>query len=350
MAVENTLYNYKTLLKAADRIKYPNPWLYDFLVQGMEDPIITNIVDMPVYEGRPEFIPFVGSGMPGQIVDAPTEALEQVKIPRIVMLRHMKESDLQNARSLASQYTYVNQKGQKVDPVWAQYTKILEWFKGRLAANKAVSLASILVTGELDVQNAETGHLVEIDYRVPSAQKTILTGNDRWGETSGDIVKNIQDMRDAVLEYVEQPQELCLFVGSLAKQKMLADEAFMAGFNNTRVNPGNIVLDGGRWFGTYDGINLYRYSQRVSIGGTLTEVFPTHQAVMVARYKGLFDIAYGIPERKKVRETGPVKEWYDAWDVEEPDGTWMVCESRPVFRLYNPGAIFSSSVCDPTAT
>lgn len=219
----------------------------------------------------------------------------------------------------------------------------------RLDRLEEKQVSSVIQTGVISVSNAATGVSYEVDFGLPAANKSTLSGTGVWGGSATDITGNLQTWAKVLSNngYVATD----LIMDQDAANLLLADTAIKAFLDNRRIQMGSIdvkLIAGQRanYIGTLmlPGLTIDLWSY---FGGyrtdatTFVNYMTQYRAVMIGSGFGI-QPSYGKIENLKSSFVG--RRFPNMWQDNRGKYQYVGMESSPCMVARNIRGIFSAIV------
>lgn len=208
------------------------------------------------------------------------------------------------------------------------------------------------LTREFMAVKALSGQVVDeagtvlVDYQFPAEQKPVLAGTDLWTDPASNPVKHIRAWKKLVSQGAGLVNSFYAFCGSDAMDALIENATALELMKYTA---GKQIAEEGR-IAHLAGVEIEEYlGSYIDANGVRQDFIPADAFIMVAVGPDVAAELYApVIDLKAPTGVGKGKAanvfFSKAWEVEDPSGTWVKVESRPLPVIIRPQAIIFATV------
>lgn len=333
-----TPYSFKTLTTAINNIKPVSRFILDTVYKPNQN--FANIIEVDKIEGAKTLAPFVAPMQGAKILKKLGQSTQVIKLPRIRIKKAVSAKDLLLTKD-AGQNIYI---GSAADIAKAKQQKIareLEDLKNR-TVGRHEWMAARSLSGSISYEDDDLKF--NIDFGMPSENKPVLSGNNVWGGSTSDILKNIRAYKKMILNATGSNPDLAI-LGSDAVDKFLADEKIQKLLDNRSVAIGTVKVDNTNYLGKVLGVDFYEYGEKyVDENGDAQDLIDAG-AVVFINTKARFVHEFGVIEDLEAEGAVAQQFFSKMWEEKDPSGLFLLSESNSLPIPYQPDAVVYATVC-----
>ncbi|MFI3270786.1 MAG: major capsid protein [Pseudomonadota bacterium] len=283
--------------------------------------------------------PVVNKYEGGRIVEVGNGTVVQVKAPRFRMKVPYQAADM-----IKNGVGYTPYE-QEANPIERKIAEDLLELRRRVDNSIEYMTSQIVTTGKVKLVDKVDGKNVtmyELDNRMPSNHKVSLTGNALWSASTSSILNNVEDWVLRIEESSGQtPTDLV--VGKNVWSNFLRHVDVKDNYDNRRIDFGSLTPRVQNKFkGTWNGLNVWTYAGKVKDNTNTPVSYLDPNSILLGSNSADTVIEHARP--LDLVCTGPTQFFAKTFDQDDPSGTFLVVEARPLPWARRPETFLCAKV------
>lgn len=325
-----SIYDPRTMLEAIEQMLPVNTFLKSTFFKNSRT-FLTENVDVDYNKGRRRMAPFVSPKLAGKVMERDGFTTNTYKPALIKPLRPITVEDLQ-IRSFGENVYSTKSPDERAIELLARDLTDLE---DAITRREEWMAAQVLFTGKVDMIGEGVNQTLDFDF----TNKLVLSGSDKWSETSSDPIGDLKNWRLAVIQKsgitpdtaVMASDVVDAFLNHPAVQKILDNQRIKLGQIDPRTLPNGVTYLGSL---TSLGLDLYSYDEWYfdETEGVEKPMVPPG-TVLVASTRARFSFHYGAVTLIGANNQFVTYEGAripDSWTEKNPPQRFLAVNSRPL--------------------
>lgn len=334
----DNLFKIRTLTTAVNAIKAPSRRVYNRLFAGHETMQPTDRLAFDVIAGSEGLLSNISIYAPASVDDKTTRKTITLQAPRIANKRFLSTADLNAYRGYGKAGVEMAKArvGREQKDMRAKHDRTLEFW----AVNA--------LKGKIYDSDMST---VLVDYNMDAGHLPVLTGTDVWSDAdNSNPINNLRAWKTLIEDDSAADIDGWLaYMGSGVMDSLLGNTAVR---ELLRYDKGSQIAESGR-IERLSGVELDEYNgSYVDGSGSRQRFVGDNQFILVGLCDELTEVPYapvidaaapgGVGN---VNANGQGQMFFSkSWEVQDPSGRWIKCESRPLPVLKRVGAVIVAEV------
>jgi hypothetical protein len=304
----------------------------------------TRSFDIDIIKGKRRVAPYVKPVMAGKVMDRDGYTTNSYTPPTVKPMKTMGPEDLGLREPGHTIYEEGDSPASMASRKVGEYLADMEEAILRaeeIQASQALQTGKVTITG--DGYNG-----MEIDFLMPAAHLVTLLTTERWGQTTGTPMKNLETWTQLVSKDSGIFPNIAIF-GATAWQNFKDREVVAGGtFDMLKVTTGQIdpkqLPNGVKYLGYLQEQNLdcYQYVEYYQDSNGVDQPLINANSVILGNDNVECTRHYGLIEDLEVN--GAVKRFPSNWIERNPSRLMVMLQSAPLMAMHQSDAFFCATV------
>lgn len=313
--------------------------LFTSLFFNHQAPSNVDIFELHIETESQGLAPIVNAYEGGRIMEFGNGEVVHVKAPRFRM-----KTPYQAAHMIRNGIGYTPYEHES-NPIERKISEDLMKMRRRVDNSTEYMTSQIVTTGKIAIVSNVDGVAVtmyEVDNRMPDSHKITLTTTALWSASTSSIMGNVEAWA-MLMEANGGPAPTDMVLGSNVWQKFFNHADVKDNLDNRRIEIGSLTPKVQRKFkGVWNGLNIWAYAGKVKDYSDASVNYLDPDSIVLGSNSPDNVIEYAQP--LDLDCSGPTRLFAKTYDQDDPSGTFLVVEGRPLPWARRPEAFLCAKV------
>jgi hypothetical protein len=338
-----SLYDTRDLIGVLRQMKPARSWLLDTFAKRTKVHT-TKSFDIDIIKGTRRVAPYVRPILAGKVMDREGFSTNSYTPPTIKPIMTMGPEDLGHRQAGNTIYENNMSPAQMASAAVGRYLADMET---AITRAEEIQMSMGLQTGKVTI-TGDGYNGMEIDFLMPAGHKVTLLTTERWGQTTGTPMANLETWCQLVALDSGIFPNIAIF-GATAwadfkKREVVAGGTFdMLKVNMGQINP-KLLPNGVKYLGYLAEQNLdcYQYVEYYQDANGVTQPMISPNSVILGHDDVEYTRHYGLIEDLEV--SGALKRFPSNWIERNPSRLMVQLQSAPLMAMHQSDAFFVATV------